>query len=96
MPKKTKKTKKKKGSTTYEVRLGNVVERPGHRRDCAQVAAVVRMTYENEDEPNKELALQLLKDAIADEVYVTPLEGVTIEVTLNAYNVRERDLKVVS
>ncbi len=87
------KTKRRKKSTTYELALGNTEERSGHRRDCAQLSAVIRMEYEGSDEHSPELALQLVKDTIDGETFVVEVyEGVTIEFVVNASRATKKDV----
>jgi hypothetical protein len=88
---------KTKRKVTYELQLGNTEERSGHRRDCAQISATIRVAYGKDEEHSPELALQFVKDELdSHPLKVTETyEGVSIEFTLNASRATVRDVKEV-
>ena len=70
----------------YEVKLGNLEQRRGHRPDCAQISAVAKVKAST-----AVFAIEIVKSLLHDgETYVIEIvPGVTVEITFNAKTVHE-------
>ena len=93
---------KKKVTGAYYLNLGNIEERGGHRRDCAQISAkivcrkdAVGEEYKGTDD-DTEAFLVMLKDSVHDQTFEFELwEGFVVEVVFNTERCVKKDVEVL-
>jgi hypothetical protein len=93
--------KKKKTKDAYELQLGNIEDRSGHRRDCSQIS--VRLVCKKsqvrdaDGGASPEEFIAMLAEHLHDMTYDLDIwEGFTAHVTFNTQRVVAKDVKEVT